>query len=134
MRLYPTAGVCPPPYPFASAGSGLTDSFPPRGTLDLSTLVGDLVAILLVAGEGAERQAVQRAMEVTPAQLARVLELVREAALPGIMVQEHDDLLRLVTRPESSAAVRRFVQAPHAIRLSGAALETLAVIAYGQPT
>jgi segregation and condensation protein B len=101
---------------------------------DLASQVSDLIAVLLVAGEGAERRAVQRALEVTPAQLTKIVAAARQAEIPGLMVQEHEGMLRLVTRPESGAAVRRFVQAPHAIRLSGAALETLAVIAYGQPT
>ena len=105
-----------------------------HSALDLASLVSDLIAILLVAGEAADRKAVQRALEVTPGQLARVIVAAKGAGLPGVIVQEHGETLRLSTRPESAPAVRRFVQAPHAIRLSGAALETLAVIAYGQPT
>jgi segregation and condensation protein B len=58
----------------------------------------------------------------------------QEADIPGLLVQAHGDVLRLVTHPVAAAAARRFAQSPNAIRLSTAALETLAVIAYGQPT
>lgn len=101
---------------------------------NLSDQVGDLVAILLVAGDGADRRAVLRALEATPAQLERILEAARQSPPPGLLVQEHGDVLRLATHPSTAASVRRFVQAPNAIRLSAAALETLAVIAYSEPT
>jgi segregation and condensation protein B len=100
----------------------------------LQALARELVAVLFVAGEGADRRAVQRALEVVPAQLNRVVRAAQAIDLPGLMVQEHGDLLRLVTHPDVAPAVRRFAQSPNAIRLSTAALETLAVIAYGQPT
>ena len=98
-----------------------------------SGTVGDLIAVLFVAGEGADRRAVQRALELSPAELTRVVAAARAKPLPGLLIQEHGDLLRLVTHPDAAAAVRRFTHAPGAIRLSPAALETLAVIAYSQP-
>src|SRR5437773_11944937 len=87
-----------------------------------------------MAGEGADRGAVLRALDLTRPQLNRLLDGAREVRIPGLMIQEHGDLLRLVTHPRAAEAVRRFIEAPHAIRLSGASLETLAVIAYSQPT
>jgi len=99
-----------------------------------SALLARLVAVLFMAGEGADRGAVQRALDLTPPQLRRLLEQARTASIPGLMIQEHDDQLRLVTHPDTAETVRRFIEAPHAIRLSGASLETLAVIAYTQPT
>jgi len=111
---------------------------PPRlrivgGTANSDDLVRDLVAILLVSGEGADRTAVQRALDVDRRRLNEVLRAAREGPLTGLMIQEQDDVLRLVTHPDAGRAVRRFLQAP-AIRLSGAALETLAMVAYNQPT
>jgi segregation and condensation protein B len=97
-------------------------------------LVRDLVAVLFVAGDGADRAAVQRALGLTAAQLARIVDAARRDPPLGLLVQEHREVLRLVSHPDAAAAVRRFLQAPSAIRLSGAALETLAVIAYTQPT
>jgi segregation and condensation protein B len=49
------------------------------------------------------------------------------------MLQRHDDLVQLVTRPEASAAVRRLLNPEVPGRLSPAAYETLAIIAYRQP-
>ena len=102
--------------------------------LEQEAQVRDLVAVLFVAGDAADRGAVQRALGATPAQLARVLAAAREHPPLGLMIQEHQDTLRLVSHPDAAASVRRFLQAPSAIRLTGAALETLAVIAYTQPT
>ncbi len=103
-------------------------------TPEYEAQVRDLVAVLFVAGDAADRGAVQRALGVTPALLARILEVARQHPPLGLLVQEHGDTLRLVSHPDAAASVRRFLQAPSAIRLTGAALETLAVIAYTQPT
>lgn len=51
----------------------------------------------------------------------------------GIRLQRHGDQVQLVTAPEAAAAVERFLGLEGAVRLSSAALETLAVIAYRQP-
>lgn len=105
-----------------------SDSFQP------DRLVPQLVAVLFMAGEGTDRGTVQRALGVSPGQLARAIAAARERGLPGLMVQEHGEVLRLVTDPDTAETVRRFVHVPHAIRLSQAALETLAVVAYNQPS
>lgn len=51
----------------------------------------------------------------------------------GIMVDEAAGGLRLVTRPELHDWLRRFYDAGGASKLSMAALETLAIVAYHQP-
>lgn len=111
----------------------MADVIPIR-RMDETALVADLIAVLFVAGEGVDRRVVQRALGITPTQLGRVLDGAKAATIPGLAVQAHGDLLRLVTHPSTAAAVRQFLQAPSAIRLTAASLETLAVIAYGQPT
>ncbi|MBM2811402.1 MAG: chromosome segregation and condensation protein, ScpB [Chloroflexi bacterium] len=95
--------------------------------------IANLMAILFVAGEGASRHAVQRALGLTTAELTRVITSARSVQIPGLLIQEQGDLLRLATHPLTAPAVRQFSNAPAAIRLSAAAVETLAVIAYGQP-
>ncbi len=100
---------------------------------DTDALGAQLVAILFVAGEAAERGALQRALDIGAQQLNRVVATLREQGMPGLLIQEHEDTLRLVTSPETAFAVRRFTQSGNATRLSPAALETLAVIAYSQP-
>lgn len=112
----------------AGANTMRPDSFQP------DNLVAHLVAVLFMAGEGTDRGTLQRALGVTPGQLARIIAAAREQGIPGLMVQEHGEVVRLVTHPDTTDTVRRFVHIPRAIRLSQAALETLAVIAYNQPT
>lgn len=51
----------------------------------------------------------------------------------GLMLQQHQQQLQLVTRPEAAWAVQRALQPERPTRLSRPALETLAIIAYRQP-
>jgi len=96
-------------------------------------LIAQLVAVLFTAGEAVERRAIQQALGITAPQLSRVVTSAGEQGLPGLIVQEHEGTLRLVTSPETAFVVRRFLQTGRAARLSPAALEALAVIAYSQP-
>jgi len=82
---------------------------------------------------------------VTVARLAQALEVeidAVEAALQeisadgfqrGVRLQRKGDRVQLVTRPEAAAYVERFLGLELTGRLSQAALETLAIIAYRQP-
>lgn len=51
----------------------------------------------------------------------------------GLMLQRHQEELQLVTRPETVWAVQRALNPEKPGRLSRAALETLAIVAYRQP-
>ncbi len=51
----------------------------------------------------------------------------------GLRVQRHHGRVQLTTAPESAAFVERFLGLEATSRLSRAALETLAIIAYQQP-
>jgi segregation and condensation protein B len=51
----------------------------------------------------------------------------------GLMLQRHQDEIQLVTRPEVAWAVQRALNPEKPGRLSRAALETLAIVAYRQP-
>ncbi len=94
-----------------------------------------LEALLLVAGpEGStvERlaRAVQRPVEDVEAGLLMLEERLRTR---GIRLQRHRQRVRLVTAEEAASVVRRFLGVEARARLSRAALETLAIIAYRQP-
>ncbi len=105
-------------------------------TADAPGLRSHLEAILLVADE-----------PVPEIVLAQVLELPREdvgAALRdlaasyteqsrGFDLREVAGGWRYYTRPEYAPAVERFVRDGQEVRLTQAALETLAVVAYRQP-
>lgn len=103
------------------------------GRFDPEELLPQLVAILFAAGDTVERKAVQRTLGLTGHQLGQVLTYAHDQGVPGLMIQEYAEALRLVTSPETALVVRRFLQAGNATRLSPAALESLAVIAYSQP-
>jgi segregation and condensation protein B len=51
----------------------------------------------------------------------------------GVMLQRHRDAVQLVTRPEVAWAVQRALNPERPSRLSRAAMETLAIVAYRQP-
>jgi segregation and condensation protein B len=82
---------------------------------------------------------------VAPSQLATVLEISASAVeqglkqldgellTRGLRLQRHDGRFQLTTAPEMAETVERFLGLEATSRLSRAALETLALVAYQQP-
>src|SRR5699024_9763184 len=84
---------------------------------------------------------------VTISQIAKVLDLTKDSikhileeltfdyehTARGIMIMKSHDTLYLTTKPEHSSYYKKLLETPQASRLSQAALETLAIIAYDQP-
>lgn len=109
----------------------LPDLPPPQALPGTAQLIESL---LFVAGEA-----------VTVTQLAQVLELPAdglELALAeladslqgrGVRLQRSGDRLQLVSAPEAAPVLARFLGVQVSARLSTAALEVLAIIAYRQP-
>ena len=93
-------------------------------------------AVLLVADEPVPEEVLA---EVTQQPAAAVAAALRELASAYTAEQRGFDLRevaggwRLYTRPECAAVVERFVSGGQEVRLTQAALETLAVVAYRQP-
>jgi segregation and condensation protein B len=77
--------------------------------------------------EEAEREEAEAALEAVIGRYAG------EGEGRGVMVDEVAGGLRLVTRPELHDWLRRFFDSGGATKLSMAALETLAIVAYHQP-
>jgi segregation and condensation protein B len=97
-------------------------------------LVRALEAILFAAPEPAPRERLCLALAVDDAGLeALIVALDAALAGRGLRVQRHGDTVQLVTAPDLAAEVERFLGAPAPRRLSHAALEALAVVAYQQP-
>ncbi|MEF3275705.1 MAG: SMC-Scp complex subunit ScpB [Chloroflexus sp.] len=120
--------------------------FPPSSALEASaqpTLFPDtappsllqlIEAVLFVAGEPLTIEQLARALEVPPEQVAAALvELSASYTQRGIRLQRHGNQVMLVSAPEAAPVIRRFLGAQPVQRLSRAALETLAIIAYRQP-
>ncbi|MDD5562286.1 MAG: SMC-Scp complex subunit ScpB [Thermoanaerobaculaceae bacterium] len=82
-------------------------------------------ALLAVAGEGVERSLVEAAVEFVVHR--------HEQEGSGIQVEHVAGGWRLATRPEHEGALREYLGFRSRSRLSQAALETLAIVAYRQP-
>lgn len=79
----------------------------------------------------AEAAAILGRSESTVAEAAEHLTTTLRGG--GLMLQRHQHELQLVTRPEVAWAVQRALNPEKPGRLSRAALETLAIVAYRQP-
>jgi segregation and condensation protein B len=96
-------------------------------------LAGHLVAVLFAAAGPLSVGDVARVLDTSVETLVDVCARLDREPPPGLVLQRHDGYLQLTTSPSSAAVVERFLGAPPPTRLSRAALEALAVIAYRQP-
>ena len=77
-----------------------------------------------------------RILEVSPATIAHSLEELKldyEQNDRGIMIMQSRDIFYLTTKPRLSLYIQKLFENPKMNRMSQAALETLAIIAYRQP-
>jgi segregation and condensation protein B len=106
---------------------------PPR---ESSILAPDrlIESLLFVAGEPVAVRQLAAVLELSEEVVgAAIDELARACAERGVRLQRHGDHVQLVSAPEAAAVIRRFLGLQSAARLSIAALEVLAIIAYRQP-
>jgi segregation and condensation protein B len=111
-----------------------SDTLPPDGTPSVDETV--IEALLFVAAEPVALTTLARVLACDEAALdAALLRLAQQLQLRGIRLQrlEADALVTLVTAPAAAAAVERLLGVAAPPRLSTAALEVLAIIAYHQP-
>lgn len=93
-----------------------------------------LEALLFVASEPVSVADLAQALEQDEAQVAAVLdEWARDHAAGGIRLQRLGERVQLVSAPEAAPYIERFLGLHYSGRLSAAALETLAIVAYRQP-
>jgi segregation and condensation protein B len=98
------------------------------------SLAAQLEALLYASGEAATLSALATALDATPGEIEAALEeLTALYAVRGIRVQRNGNRVQLVTAPEMAERVQKFLGLEEVNRLSSAALETLAIIAYNQP-
>jgi segregation and condensation protein B len=91
-------------------------------------------SILFVADEPVTTARLAETLEVERAVIAEAARsLAEEYQGRGLRVQIHDDKVQIVTAPEMGAYVERFLGLQYSGKLSAAALETLAIVAYRQP-
>lgn len=104
--------------------------------LDPASLKGALEALLLVSSDPVSASALGQALSITPGEAASLLaELLVEyrEANRGFQLREVAGGWRLFTHPAFHDQVESYVLSWDTQKLSQAALETLAVIAYHQP-
>ncbi|MEV6704162.1 SMC-Scp complex subunit ScpB [Micromonospora wenchangensis] len=109
---------------------------PPAPELDDAELRGALEAILLVVDEPVSELVLAQVLEQKPERIGPVLDDIAAgytAAGHGFELRRAAGGWRLYTRPEYATYVERFVLDGQSVRLTQAALETLAVVAYKQP-
>ena len=104
---------------------------PQEKQISLPALVESL---LFVADEPVAVTRLAQAIEVNTDEIEAALrEISADSANRGVRLQRKGDRVQLVTRPEAAAHIERFLGLETSARLSQAALETLAIIAYRQP-
>jgi segregation and condensation protein B len=103
---------------------------------DDAELAAALEAILLVVDEPVAEMQLAQILEQPTERVATALDDISArytAAGHGFDLRRAAGGWRLYTRPEYAAYVERFVLDGQSVRLTQAALETLAVVAYKQP-
>ena len=106
------------------------------GRLQPQSLKGALEAMLLVSSDPVSASALARVLDVAPGEVASLLAELKveyEEAERGIQLREVAGGWRLFTHPAYHEQVEALVLSWDTQRLSQAALETLAVVAYHQP-
>ena len=105
-----------------------------RDPREIETELPALIEALLLVASGPV--ALSDLAEVAGARIDEVDDAVeRLVAIEdrGWVVQRHRDQVQLATAPRFAGQIRRFLGLEREARLSGAALETVAIIAYRQP-
>jgi len=108
-----------------------TSDSTPNETVSLTAL---LESVLFVASGPVSIHRLSNALETTPAVVKNLLDsLESEYITRGLRLQWTGNDVQLTTAPESSDVIERFLGLELTTRLSQAALEVLAIVAYMQP-
>lgn len=108
------------------------DTLPTEGPGELTEAT--LEALLFVAERPLSRREIGALARVEPAVVdARLGDLEVSLAARGIRLVSSGERVELATAPDAGELIARYVGAEALPRLSQAALETLAIVAYGQP-
>jgi segregation and condensation protein B len=108
----------------------------PAGTSDAEPedLAPALEALCFALGREVSIAEAATILERSPSAVARAAGvLAMDLRGRGLMLQRSETAIQLVTRPEMAWAVQRALHPERPSRLSRAAMETLAIVAYRQP-
>lgn len=105
--------------------------------MELIKLKAVLEGLLFACGdEGITIKQLSKIVETPESTLIQLVEELKhdyENAERGIMIMQSHQVLHLTTKPEHSSYFKKLLESPQTSRMSQAALETLAIIAYQQP-
>lgn len=91
-------------------------------------------ALLFITSEPTSPAQLAAALEVSTAEVDRALSDLHESfRTRGLRLQRYNGRVQLTTAPEAAELIERFLGLEATTRLSRAALETLAIVAYQQP-
>ncbi|MEN1969115.1 SMC-Scp complex subunit ScpB [Lentibacillus sp. N15] len=103
----------------------------------MSELKAIVEGLLFASGDdGITVKQLAHILEVDPTTIEHILEELTyeyENTDRGIMIMRSHQLFHLTTKPEHSEYFKKLLETPQSSRMSQAALETLAIIAYRQP-
>ena len=109
------------------------DDITPPALAALS-LAAQVECLVYASKEPATINAMATALDASTREIEDALEQLHEQTRwRGVRLQRHGNKVQLVTAPELAARVQKFLGLEEVNRLSSAALETLAIIAYNQP-
>jgi segregation and condensation protein B len=109
-------------------------SSPPSPAVEATDLAPALEAVLFTLNRPVTILELSDILQAKPAQVEEAgLALARGLDGRGLFLQRHQDQLQLVTDPGQADVVRRVLRPEYPARLSPAAYETLAIVAYRQP-
>ena len=103
---------------------------------DIQEMTAACEALLFVSAEPVPLGDLRRVLAIRQPTLERVLDYLGKTLAEGqrgVRLQRHNDIVRLVTAPEAALYIDKLKGQQASQRLSDAALETLALIAYRQP-
>jgi segregation and condensation protein B len=103
------------------------------GDVTDAELAGHLVALLFAAAGPIAPQDAARLLDISDERLEAVCDLLERDPPTGLALQRWADRLQLTTARSSCGVIERYLGSPPPVRLSRAALEALAVIAYRGP-
>lgn len=109
--------------PGAEPGHQLTDQ----------EIAAIIEAMIFVAPEPPSITELAAGAELDVQDIERGLEVLHQARDRGLVVQRNGDRVTIGTAPRLAVHIRRFLGLDREARISSAAMETLAIIAYRQP-
>ncbi|WP_174613646.1 SMC-Scp complex subunit ScpB [Virgibacillus ihumii] len=105
--------------------------------MELSHIKGVVEGLLFASGdEGITAKQIASVLGITDTTVHHTLNELKEDYNQmdrGVMIMQANHAFHLTTKPEHSSYYKKYLASPQSAKMSQAALETLAIIAYRQP-